>query len=298
LNIQQLEYIIAVDQFKSFANAAEHCYVTQAYLSATVRKLEVELNTNFFDRRSRSVVTTPAGVELIKEARQIVQHSQLLMDKAKKINRTIAGPIKIGMLPTLANSLFPMVSKSVLEYYPDLKPEVTESTADKIVDQVKEGQLDMGVVVSKALPQEIGKVILFHEALMVYGDSKSGKVWVYDEGHLAREQFKSLFSSKEHDFENQTIEPGRIDLLLNGIDELGGSTLIPELYYQTLSDERKELITSFSLPAPVREVSMVFHKKYTNIKIVQALADLIRSQINETLKSQHFNKHEIDVLSL
>jgi LysR family hydrogen peroxide-inducible transcriptional activator len=291
LNIQQLEYIIAVDQFKSFANAAEHCYVTQAYLSATVRKLEVELNTIFFDRRSRSVVTTQAGIELIEEARQIVQHSQLLMDKAKKIN-------KIGMLPTLANSLFPMISKSILAYYPDLKPEVIELTADKIVDQVKEGQLDMGIVVSKLLPQEIGNVILFHEALMVYGDSKSGKVWVYDEGHLAKEQFNSLFSPKEHDFENQTIEPGRIDLLLNGIDELGGSTLIPELYYQTLSDDRKELITSFPLPAPVREVSMVFHKKYTNIKIVQALADLIRSQINETLKSQHFYKQEIDVLSL
>jgi LysR family hydrogen peroxide-inducible transcriptional activator len=298
LNIQQLEYIIAVDQFKSFSSAAEHCYVTQANLMAMVRKLEVELDTVFFDRRSKSVVTTQAGIALIEEAKKIVQHSQLLMDKAKNINRTIGGHVKIGMLPTIANSLLPMISEPLFNYFPDLNLEVTELTAESIIEQVKSGQLDMGIVASKVTPLEIGKVILFHEALMVYGDLYPNKVLMYDEGGILKDHFLSLFSIDEKLFKNFNTQAGKFKLLLDEVDKLGGSTLIPELYFQTLSDDKKERVSSFPIPAPVREISLVYHKKYTNGKIVQALADLIRNHVNETLKSHQFFKQELTICSI
>lgn len=300
MNIQQLEYIIAVDQFKSFSVAAAHCYVTQANLSAMVKKLEVELDTILFDRRAKSVITTDAGIEIIEEAKKIVQQSQLLIDKAKKINKTIKGQIRVGILPTLSYSLLPMITDRLSECYPELNLEVFNLTTEEIIKQVKDGCLDIGILATPDTPQEIGKVILFHEALMAYGDAYKDAVWLYDEGQNLKKQFVSLVSSKEkvQTIESLKLDPALFDLLLNRIDELGGSTLISELCYQMLSEDRKERVFSLRSPTPVREISMVFHKKYTNGKIVQALANLIRSNINDTLKAHHFSIQEMDILSV
>ena len=278
MNIQQLEYIIAVDQFKSFSLAAAHCYITQGGLNAMVKKLEVELGTVLFDRRSKIVITTAAGIELIKEAKEILQHTKLLIDKAKKINNSIAGPIRVGLIPTLAFSLLPKIKEQLYKSFPDLNLEIFSLSSDVIIRQVKEGQLDMGIAVVPELPVEVGKVMLFKEALMAYGD-----------GFNASEEVVTIN-------ENLTAESANVDLLLDTVDQLGGSTLITELCYQMLSDERKERVISFDSPAPVREINLVFHKKYTNGKIVQAIADLIRSSVNHTLRAEHFLLEELEML--
>ena len=71
MTIQQLEYILAVDQFRHFARAAEYCRVTQPTLSAMIQKLEDELGVKLFDRtcllytspspRDRSVSRMPSS---------------------------------------------------------------------------------------------------------------------------------------------------------------------------------------------------------------------------------------------
>ena len=59
MTIQQLEYILAVDQFRHFARAAEYCRVTQPTLSAMIQKLEDELGVKLFDRTVQPVCPTP-----------------------------------------------------------------------------------------------------------------------------------------------------------------------------------------------------------------------------------------------
>ena len=61
MTIQQLEYILAVDQFRHFARAAEYCRVTQPTLSAMIQKLEDELGVKLFDRTVQPVCPTPIG---------------------------------------------------------------------------------------------------------------------------------------------------------------------------------------------------------------------------------------------
>ena len=55
MTLQQLEYILAVNQFRHFAKAAEYCRVTQPTLSAMIQKLEEELDTRIFDRSQQPV---------------------------------------------------------------------------------------------------------------------------------------------------------------------------------------------------------------------------------------------------
>lgn len=312
MNIQQLEYIIAVDRFKNFTRAAEHCYVTQATLSAMIKKLEVELDIILFDRTPKGVYTTDAGYEIIDEARKIVLHSQLLAEKAKKINGNIAGEIKIGIIPTIANSLLPKIIKPLLDVYPELKLEIAELTTDHIINQLKAGHIDIGILATPITASEIDKVVLFHESLMVYGDLSTDKkyilpeeireqkVWLFEEGHCLREQFIQLCSLKKDEVsvKNLKLEASSFDTLLNMVDEFGGLTLIPELYYLSLSEERRKRVTPFNAPVPVREMSIVFHKPHAKGRIIKALADLIRSNINETLRSHLIPEEELDVISV
>ena len=55
MNIQQLEYVIALDEHRHFVTAAEHCHVTQPTLTMQLRKLEDELGVQLFDRSKKQI---------------------------------------------------------------------------------------------------------------------------------------------------------------------------------------------------------------------------------------------------
>ena len=74
MTIQQLEYILAVDRFRHFGNAAEHCLVTQPTLSAMVQKLEEELGAKIFDRSTQPIQPTSIGYKIIEQARAVLEH--------------------------------------------------------------------------------------------------------------------------------------------------------------------------------------------------------------------------------
>ena len=312
MNIQQLEYIIAVDRLKNFTKAAEYCNVTQATLSAMVKKLEQELGIVIFDRKKNPTETTEIGIETIENAKKVVLHSQLLKDNAKKSIGKIEGKIRIGIIPTIANSLLPKILKPILENFPDLKLEISEQTTNSITKQLKEGQLDMGIVATPLHDTEIEDIVLFYETLMVYGDIdpvqnyilpdeiRNHKIWLLEEGHCLREQFIKLCSlkKKEKMVENLKLEASSFDTLLNMIDEFGGLTLIPELYYNTLSTERKKQVSFFNAPIPVREMSIIYHRPYAKIRTIEALAKIIHSTINKDLISNKYKKSELTITQI
>tara|TARA_R110002094_G_scaffold24660_1_gene36862 strand:- start:244 stop:1182 length:939 start_codon:yes stop_codon:yes gene_type:complete len=312
MNIQQLEYIIAVDRLKNFTKAAEYCNVTQATLSTMVKKLEEELEIIIFDRKKNPTETTEIGLETVENAKKVVLNAQLLKENAKKVNGKIEGRIRIGIIPTIANSLLPKIIKPILANYPDLKLEISELTTNSITKQLKEGQLDMGIVATPLHEPEIEDIILFYETLMVYGDIdpvqnyilpdeiRNHKIWLLEEGHCLREQFIKLCSlkKKEKMIGNLKLEASTFDTLLNMIDVFGGLTLIPELYYNTLSLERKKQVSFFNAPIPVREMSIIYHRPYAKIRTIEALAKVIQSTINENLISNKYKKSELAITQI
>jgi DNA-binding transcriptional LysR family regulator len=76
MTLVQLEYIVAVDTYRSFVGAADKCFVTQPTLSMQVQKLEEMLNVKIFDRSKQPVIPTEIGSQIIEQARLILQESQ------------------------------------------------------------------------------------------------------------------------------------------------------------------------------------------------------------------------------
>lgn len=312
MNIHQLEYIIAIDRFKSFTKAAEHCHVTQATLSAMVKKLEEELNVIIFDRKQNPILTTDIGITIINEAQIITSHSYILKEKVKKGNTIIEGKIKIGIIPTIANSLLPKVIKKIIVAYPKLHLEIIEITTSNILKQLKEGTIDVGIMATPSTDEEIEEELLYYETLLVYGaiskkkkylipeEIKDHKIWLLEEGHCLREQFINLCSLKKKDIfpNNFSFEANSFDTLLNMVDEFGGLTLIPELYYQTLPASQKKKVSFFNSPVPVREVSMVYFRPYAKKRIILAVADLIKSVITKTLITNNYKNKDLTIVEI
>lgn len=312
MNIQQLEYVIAVDKFRNFTRAADHCNVTQATLSAMVKKLEDELGVMCFDRRSVPLRTTEAGIQVVEEARAVVAHCEKIRSLAKGIGQKVEGRIRIGVIPTIANSLLPKIIRPLLEKYPKLHVEVAEVTTQHIYRQLREGSIDVGIIGTPNSDPDIGEEVLYYEALMVYGDVdkkmsyiipdeiRNNKIWLWEEGHCLREQFVNLCSLRKKDLRphNLSFDANSFDTILNMVDEFGGLTLIPELYYQSLPKARKQKVHYFKSPIPVREVSLVYYKPYARERQIQAIASFIHGKIKPGLVSGQYKNRDLFILGI
>ena len=112
MNIQQLEYILAVDTYRHFAKAAEHCRVTQPTLSMMIQKLEDELGIKLFDRNLQPVRPTPAGRKVIEQARNVLYQASLIKDRERGgtvIERYVPLSGATDYRPLFTTSLFPAI---------------------------------------------------------------------------------------------------------------------------------------------------------------------------------------------
>ena len=121
MTLQQLEYIIAVDNHRHFAKAAQACFVTQPTLSMMLQKLEEELGILIFDRSKQPVVPTEIGRAIIEQVRLILNETARLREIVSTQKETVEGELRIAIIPTLAPYLMPLFLKKMAERYPSVK---------------------------------------------------------------------------------------------------------------------------------------------------------------------------------
>lgn len=305
MNLQQLEYIIALDKFRNFSKAADACFITQATLSTMIKRLEEELDVVLFDRKSNPVQTTDCGVEIIEEAKKIIYHSQNLKHMAAGIKNKIEGDIRIGIIPTIAGNLLSRILPGLLTKYPRLNLHINELTTSAILTQLKSGELDVGIVSTPLEFKDFEGEILYYEKLMVYGNIDSHKkylipeeiaehkIWLLEEGHCLREQFINLCALNAKKIrQNLSFQPNTFDSLINLVDTMGGLTLIPELYFHDLPMEKKNKVIDFTSPYPVREVSLVYFRPFAKHRVLSMLAKEIRKRILPDLEAEKLKNNE------
>lgn len=307
MNLQQLEYIVALHKHKHFTKAADACHVTQATLSAMVKKFEEEIGVILFDRSSTPVMTTDRGLEVVKEAIQLLACAQKIKDLGKDEAGKVAGELRLGIIPTIAGSLLPRVIPILLERFPELKIHLQEITTAHIVNKLKNNELDAGIVSTPLNISQLEEEVLYYEKLMVYGHSASvidrykspqdlmqEKIWLLEEGNCLTDQIINMCELNERKInENLIFSPSTFESLLSMVDSLKGLTLIPELYVLDLPGERRTMIRDFQSPYPVREVSLVYHRPYVKQFLVKALVKHIKECIEPILFTSKLPKHEM-----
>lgn len=306
MNLQQIEYIIALDQFKNFTKAAEACFITQATLSTMIKKLEEELNLVIFDRKTTPIITTDCGKEIIQEAKKIQFHAMNLKQISSTIKGKIEGDLKIGVIPTVAGNLLHRIIPQLVKKYPSFKLIISEIPTEQVIAQLKKGEIDAGIVSTPLRLDDLEEEILYYEKLMVYGNEhknkkyilmkemSNAKIWLLEEGNCLRSQFINVCSLNPKKFESNIVyQPNSYDSLLNLVDTLKGLTLIPELYVKDLSKAKKGKVLDFKSPYPVREISLIYHRPFAKLRLIQALAQEIKNTIQPLLETSKLKNKEM-----
>ena len=302
MNIQQLEYLIAVDKYKHFGKAAQACFITQPTLSAMIQKFEDELDVKVFDRTTHPIRTTDAGSEIIKEAQKVIDSVNELKNKANFLNNILAGKLNLGIIPTISSYVLPNEIFKFLQSNPQIELNIKEMTTESIIKSLKSGELDAGIISTPyAAADEFYQDFLFNEELMLYSanqepgvkkdcfvvpeDIDVDKVWLLEEGNCLRTQFENICHLKENSLKPNNLEflASNINTLIQMVDKVGGITILPEMGVEQLSSEQKQKVSRFIKPFPFREISLIYYKPTYKQKIIDELISDIRTSMSQRL---------------
>lgn len=300
MTLQQLEYILAVNQFRHFAKAAEYCRVTQPTLSAMIQKLEEELDTRIFDRSQQPVCPTPVGILIIEQAQKILVQANRIKNIIEEEKHSLTGTFKLGILPTVAPYLLPRFFPQLMKKYPDLDIRVIEMKTNDIKKALQTGEIDAGIVASLAGMEELQQTPLFYEQFFAYvsredalfnnevirtSDLNGEQLWLLDEGHCFRDQLVRFCQMKSARASQLAYHLGSMETFMRMVESGKGVTFIPELAVLQLGDIQKELVRPFAIPCPTRQIVMLTNKNFIRHTLLEALTKEIKSSIPKEMLS-------------
>lgn len=291
MTLQQLQYIVAVADTGQFSKAARQCHVTQPTLTMMVRKLEDELGVTIFQRGSQPTRPTADGDALIAQARVVLREAGQLKELVTELHTGTAGTYRLGIIPTLAPYLLPLFLARFADEHPQARLVIDERQTTSILDALRKGQLDVGILAGPLHEEGLEEITLFQEPFLAYfpprhpllkqkriarKDLRKAPLWVLSEGHCLRDQALSVCqhpSSAGHD--NILYSTGSIETLKRMVNSGSGLTLVPELSVN--ADEKN--IRRFVAPEPVREVVLVVRRPFVRRKAVDALVAAIKAAV-------------------
>lgn len=296
ITLVQLEYVVAVDTYRHFARAADHCNVTQPTLSMQIKKLEDDLQIRIFDRQKQPVMPTDHGVEFIEQARRVLAESGRLMELVETFKGKLGGQLRLGIIPTLGPYLLPLFAGRFKKLYPTIQLSVEELVTEELAQRLKNDQLDAGIFVTPYGDKGIVEEPLFYEEMLVYAheshpllqqdsirptDMAMPDLWLLSDGHCFRNQVINLCalppgSRQELPFQ---LEGGTLETLMRIIRREGGYTLIPELAAADAASWQPGNIKHFSGVKPLREVSLCYSRHFVKERLLRVLSDSIRSSV-------------------
>ncbi|HEY0184464.1 MAG TPA: hydrogen peroxide-inducible genes activator [Rhodopila sp.] len=141
---QQLRYLVALAETRHFGRAAQACAVTQSTLSAGLLALERQLDCHILDRAAgRHVVFTPLGLELVERARTALTALEAVTEAATAAREPMAGPLRMGVIPTIGPFLLPTLMPALRSAFPRLRLYLREDTTANLVDRLSANRLDL-----------------------------------------------------------------------------------------------------------------------------------------------------------
>lgn len=307
MNLQQMEYIVALDKYRHFVLAAEACGVTQPTLSAMIQKLEEELDVKIFERSRRSVVPTNIGVKIIRQAQTALNETQRIKEVVADETGAMNGSLHIGIVPTIAPYIVPDFIYHFQHAYPNMKLHLDERDNKGLLQELAYGNLDMIMTTSPLEGTSLLEIPVYVERFVVYFSEgcqwdtlpsgpgmllPADQMWVLKEGHCVHGEATSFCKNQE--VGNHVYEAGSIETLIRIVDRNGGYTIIPELHVGFLTDKQREHVRPIeSMPSPQRRISIFLKEDFVRERAVNAVRETLLKIIPARMLDERFGKHDI-----
>ena len=306
MTLQQMEYIVAVDKYRHFAKAAESCGISQSTLSSLVQKLEIELDVTIFDRNSHPVKPTAIGEEIISRAKLLLFNAAQVKELVATRKGESVGKVSLGITSTVAPYLLPKMLKYLSVNHPDIELHVEEARVSTLVLQLERGELDIALLATPLNNDELLEIPVYQERLMAYVSPNEPiynnldlqidrlpveSVWVLREGYCPN---RGVFPFCNYRTGRQAVyEAGSVETLIKIVDENGGYAIIPELHVPLLRKCQQVNVRVLTNPEPNREIAFVIHRNFVRERLLNILADTIRTVIPPAMINKRLKKFSI-----
>ena len=300
-SLRQLSYLVALAKELNFTRAAEACFVGQSTLSAGLKELEESLGVQLFERDRQNVSITPAGLEVLGRAKTILAASEDLVQRAESLGKPMSATIRLGVIPTIAPFLLPLVMPKIRKRFPDLKITLREDLTANLLTRLADHQLDFALI---ALPYELGNLLveeLFSDEFWLVARSDdpalkakeitlpikmADRLLLLEEGHCIREH--SMQACKKSDIRNvDGYEATSLLTLIQMVESGLGIALLPEMAIKSGLLNNSDLeARPLATPAPKRVISLVARASTAHQEEFLALSSCIKecSEMSQGLK--------------
>lgn len=301
MNFKDLKYIIAVADTEHFGRAAQRCFVSQPTLSGQIKKLEEELGVVLFERSNRSVTITPIGADIVSHAKQILERVDVINQLAMAQQDPLAGPIRVGAIPTISPYLIPYVLPSLKKQYPKTQLILSEEITEQLLHRLTSHEIDAALLATPVEEPGLTAAALFDEPFWVaysrkhefytrlkitLRDLEKETLLILGEGHCLAQQTLDLCNI-DRDSKNQIadLRATSLETLIQLVGAGYGITLLPALAMGGSWTSGSGVVAQqLSAKNAYRRVSLVYRYNFPRKTALYALAQLIQAKLPNTVK--------------
>jgi LysR family transcriptional regulator, hydrogen peroxide-inducible genes activator len=289
MNLRALRYLLALAEHGHFGQAAEACGVSQPTLSVQLRKLEEELGLTLFERASKGVVPTAAFEALLGHVRAAVAEADAILAMAHHLRDPLAGRLRLGIIPTLAPYLLPLVFAPLRAALPLLEIEPWEDQTAALLDRLRGHGLDAALLATEVDEPDLTSRALFAEPFLAalppehplaaresLDETELARdILVLADGHCLRDQ--ALAACGQAGGLGGSLRAASLPTLLNMVAAGYGTTLIPGLAAGVAQDAG--IVLRPLVTAAGREVRIVWRASFPRRAAVEAVGEVIARRL-------------------
>ena len=302
MNLRDLKYVIAVAETQHFGKAAARCFVSQPTLSGQIKKLEDELGVAIFERTNRSVNITPVGQEILAHARLLIEQADAIQQLAQAHQDPLAGPLRIGAIPTLSPYLMPLILAPLKKAYPQMKLVLSEELTDILLQRLHHHEIDAALLATVVDEQDFESIALFDEPFWVaysrkhrfyhldkisQRDLDSENLLLLAEGHcLAQQAMEAChISERQSQGDMADLRAASLETLIQLVAAGFGITLVPALAMRGSWTSGSGVVAQplNKIPHASRRISLVFRRSFPRRPALHALQQTILEKLPNTV---------------
>jgi LysR family transcriptional regulator, hydrogen peroxide-inducible genes activator len=259
--------------------------------------LEQALGAALFERGARQLHLTSFGKDFVPRARDILRSVEALGDVARASRDRLMGPLRIGVIPTVAPYLLPTIIGNLTRLHEGLDIHVRETLTPKLIQDLADGRLDTAIVALPVSEPSLTEVALFtEEFLLVRPGEDAGKpapdretlremrLLLLEEGHCFRDQALS-FCNIQSVLTRELLDGSSLTTLVQMVGAGIGVTLIPEMAVAMETRSASVSFARFRSPQPSRTIGMIWRKTSPLVAQLLQISEVVRDSA-DTLRAQ------------
>ena len=304
MNLRDLRYLVAVAEQRHFGRAAALCNVSQPTLSAQLKKLEEQLGVTLLERTNKSVTVTPLGAAVVQRARAALEQADAILEIAQAGRDPMAGPLILGVIPTLGPYLLPWILAPIGRRFPALELVLREDLTDRLLAQLRAHEIDAALMALPVADPELAVLPIFDEPFWVafppgHHFAERARIAEKDllaedlllllaEGHCLRDQALSVCGPRAAPPAGRVgnLQATSLETLRQMVAAGYGCTLLPALALQAPRTRRSPVDAKpMRAAAASRRIAIVHRRSFPRVACLEQLAAFIRDKLPDSVRA-------------